>query len=112
MGEEGRHQLVIASHDCHMQGSEPSRRRVRIGASVQQVLGDRSMTGVCREHRRADPRGVGGVDIGPGGDEKLRRRQIAGARCKHQGGVAAVWDLAVVLGTAVRWHRHHLAPHI
>ena len=86
--------------------------RVRIGASLQQQVNHLGETGVGRHRRSADAPGIRVVHVSSGRNQHAHRIHGATASRKHQGGVAAVWNLALVLRLTVWRHRHDLAPHV
>ena len=112
MREQRRDHPGVAAHDRGVQRREAGGGGVRIGATLEQELDDLGEAGVRRHHRGADAPRIGVVDVRAGGDEQLRRLEIADARGEHQRRVAAVRNRPVVLRQAVRRHRHHLAPHV
>ena len=95
-----------------MERGESGSSGVGVRALVEQELDDLCEPRVRGEHHRAHAPGIRVVDIGAGGNQEPRRREIADARGKHQRRVAAVRNQPVVLGLPVRRHRHHLGPHV
>ena len=83
---------------------------VRVGAFLEQITRDLTVSRERGERRRADAPGVLVVDVRASLDEQLRRHQIADPGRKHQRRVAAVRNHPVVFGKTVRRHGHHLAP--
>jgi hypothetical protein len=101
---------LVAPHDRDMQRGKPRPRGVGVGAALEQELDDVSMSAVGGQHGGADAPRICVGDVGSGRRQQLRRCEIADARGKHEGGLAAVRNRAVVFEVAVRRHRHDLVP--